>query len=394
MSLSGVTVPDRSASAEPGTQPWAAADASRGAIALERVSRVFGGGVVAVDQIDLTVRPGEFFTLLGPSGCGKTTLLRMIAGFEVPDSGRILVSGREMQAVPAHRRPVNTVFQSYALFPHLNVADNIGFGLRMRGVAKPERKLRVDRIMALLQIDGFAARNPAQLSGGQRQRVAIGRAIVRNPKGFLFDEPLSNLDAALRVQMRTELVKLNKQLQTTMIYVTHDQIEAMTMADRIVVLNAGIVEQVGSPLELYNNPANLFVAGFIGSPKMNLLEGVVTARDDRHVEVALDDAGSVSVVAEGIAAAPGTRVTVGMRPEHTALVADGPIGGIADFVEHLGNETLVYVKRPDGRLLIVKADDLAVVHMGDAVSLAPKGERSLLFGPEGKALLRRAFHLH
>ncbi|OYV62783.1 MAG: ABC transporter ATP-binding protein [Acidiphilium sp. 21-62-4] len=348
----------------------------------------------AIKGIDLSIDDREFVVFVGPSGCGKTTLLRMIAGLEDITGGDFSIDGVRANDIPPDKRGLAMVFQTYALYPHMTVAENMGFALKMAKVPRDEIKAKVAHAAGMLQLDKVLDRRPKALSGGQRQRVAIGRAIVRNPKGFLFDEPLSNLDAALRVQMRTELVKLNKQLQTTMIYVTHDQIEAMTMADRIVVLHAGIVEQVGSPLELYNNPANLFVAGFIGSPKMNLLEGVVTTRDDQHVEVKLDDAGNVIVMADRIAVAPGTRVTVGMRPEHTALVSDGPIGGVADFVEHLGNETLVYVKRPDGQQMIVKADDLAGVRMGDTVTMAPKGDRSALFGPHGKALLRREFHLH
>jgi multiple sugar transport system ATP-binding protein len=348
----------------------------------------------AIKGVDLSIDDREFVVFVGPSGCGKTTLLRMIAGLEEITGGDFSIDGVRANEIPPDKRGLAMVFQTYALYPHMTVAENMGFALKMAKVPPAEIKAKVDHAASMLQLDKVLDRRPKNLSGGQRQRVAIGRAIVRNPKGFLFDEPLSNLDAALRVQMRTELVKLNKQLQTTMIYVTHDQIEAMTMADRIVVLHAGIVEQVGSPLELYNNPANLFVAGFIGSPKMNLLPGVVTARDDEHVEVKLDDAGSVTVVADRVGVATGTRVTFGMRPEHTELVTDGPISGVADFVEHLGNETLVYVKRPDDRLLIVKADDLAGVRMGDTVSIAPKGARTLLFGPDGKALFHRSFHLN
>ncbi|HEX7389541.1 MAG TPA: ATP-binding cassette domain-containing protein, partial [Acidiphilium sp.] len=225
-------------------------ETGRGAIALEGISRVFGGGVIAVDGIDLDIRAGEFFTLLGPSGCGKTTLLRMIAGFETPDSGRILISGREMQSVPPHRRAVNTVFQSYALFPHLTVADNIGFGLRMRGIAKAERKSRVEQIMAMLQIGNFAGRNPAQLSGGQRQRVALARALVNEPEVVLLDEPLSALDAKLRAELQLELMRMQKRLGMTFIFVTHDQHEALVMSDRIAVMNRGRLLQVGPVLDV------------------------------------------------------------------------------------------------------------------------------------------------
>jgi spermidine/putrescine transport system ATP-binding protein len=236
----------------------------RGAICLDGVSRVFGDGVIAVDQINLDIRPGEFFTLLGPSGCGKTTLLRMIAGFETPDAGRILISGREMQAVPPQKRAVNTVFQSYALFPHLTVADNIGFGLRMRGVAKVERNTRTAQIMALLQIDAFAQRNPAQLSGGQRQRVALARALVNEPEVVLLDEPLSALDAKLRAELQVELMRMQKRLGMTFIFVTHDQHEALVMSDRIAVMERGRLRQVGPVLDVYEQPQSVFVAEFLG----------------------------------------------------------------------------------------------------------------------------------
>ena len=244
--------------------PPAQAETMRGAIGLRSVSRVFGGGIVAVDQIDLDIRPGEFFTLLGPSGCGKTTLLRMIAGFETPDSGRIVISGREMQTVPAHKRAVNTVFQSYALFPHLNVAQNIGFGMRMRGVPAAERKVRAERIMALLQIDQFATRNPAQLSGGQRQRVALARALVNEPEVVLLDEPLSALDAKLRSELQVELMRMQKHLGMTFVFVTHDQHEALVMSDRIAVMERGRLLQVGPVLDVYEQPRSVFVAEFLG----------------------------------------------------------------------------------------------------------------------------------
>jgi spermidine/putrescine transport system ATP-binding protein len=242
----------------------AALSAKRGAISLFGITRIFAGSIAAIDHIDLDIHPGEFFTLLGPSGCGKTTLLRMIAGFEAPDDGRILISGREMQDVPAHKRAVNTVFQSYALFPHLNVEQNIGFGLRMRGIKNPERKKRVDAIMELMQIGAFAKRSAAQLSGGQRQRVALARALVNEPEVVLLDEPLSALDAKLRAELQIELLRMQKRLGMTFVFVTHDQHEALVMSDRIGVMSKGKIEQVGPVLDVYEKPKNVFVAEFLG----------------------------------------------------------------------------------------------------------------------------------
>lgn len=298
-----------------------------GALTLRGVTKSFGT-VDVIKGVDLTVQEGEFCVFVGPSGCGKSTLLRIIAGLEDATAGEVAINGRRVNEVAPARREIAMVFQSYALYPHLTVRDNMGLALKQAGVARADITASVDRAADMLALGPLLDRRPAELSGGQRQRVAIGRAIVRRPRLFLFDEPLSNLDAALRVATRIEIARLHRQLGATMIYVTHDQIEAMTLADRIVVLRAGKVEQVGAPMELYNNPANTFVAGFIGSPQMNFLKaGALGLRSD----------------------------TMGVRPEHIALSRDsGQIAGTVSHVEKLGGETLVYVNTPAQGLLTVR----------------------------------------
>ncbi|WP_409419960.1 sn-glycerol-3-phosphate ABC transporter ATP-binding protein UgpC [Pseudaeromonas sp. ZJS20] len=298
-----------------------------------------------IRKVDLQIDNGEFVVFVGPSGCGKSTLLRMIAGLESISGGELYIDDQLMNAVAPAERGVAMVFQSYALYPHLNVAQNMGFGLKMNGVDKQEIAQRVLRAAKTLQMEALLDRKPKDMSGGQRQRVAIGRAIVRNPKVFLFDEPLSNLDAELRVEMRLQIAKLHHELGNTMIYVTHDQVEAMTLADKIVVLRAGQIEQVGDPLTLYHAPANLFVAGFIGSPKMNFLPARFVAQAGGRATVALEDAQRLALPARDIGLASGAAVTLGIRPEHISLE---PVEGYiripfqSEVVERLGNATYLF----------------------------------------------------
>ncbi len=328
-----------------------------GRIQLKDVTKRFGE-VEVIPPLNLTIEDGEFTVFVGPSGCGKSTLLRLIAGLEDITSGVIEIDGADATDVPPAKRGLAMVFQSYALYPHMTVRKNIAFPLRMAGVPPQEQARRIDAAAKALNLTDYLDRRPGQLSGGQRQRVAIGRAIVREPAAFLFDEPLSNLDAALRVGMRMEISELHKKLATTMIYVTHDQVEAMTMADKIVVLHAGVIEQVGSPLELYNTPRNLFVAGFIGSPRMNLLGGAAAAQHGA--------------------------VTVGIRPEHIDIVADGPWQGTVGVAEHLGSDTFLHVHDTGlAETLTVRASgEVGLVH-GDRVCLAPRMDQLHLFGADG-----------
>ena len=330
-----------------------------GALELKSVTKSFGATDV-IKGVDLTVNDGEFCVFVGPSGCGKSTLLRIIAGLEDATSGDILLDGRRVNDVAPAKRELAMVFQSYALYPHLTVRDNMGLALKQAGVAKAEIAAATDRAAAMLSLEPLMDRRPSELSGGQRQRVAIGRAIVRRPKLFLFDEPLSNLDAALRVATRIEIARLHRDLAATMIYVTHDQVEAMTLADRIVVLRAGKVEQVGAPMELYNDPANTFVAGFIGSPQMNFLKSA-----------ALGQRGE----------------TTGIRPEHLAVSRDaGPIEGRVSHVEKLGGETLVYVRSEVHGLLTVRLFGEHDFAVDEVLRLTPDDSRSFHFDAEGQRL--------
>ncbi|MFL0690864.1 MAG: ABC transporter ATP-binding protein [Agrobacterium tumefaciens] len=354
-------------------------------VSLRGVKKQFGA-LSVIKGVDLDVKDGEFCVFVGPSGCGKSTLLRMIAGLEEITEGSLAIGGQDMTSIGPSERGVAMVFQSYALYPHMTVEENIGFGLKMTGQSKALIAERTAVAAKMLQLEPLLQRKPGQLSGGQRQRVAIGRAIVRNPEVFLFDEPLSNLDAALRVQMRTELSKLHQDLKATMIYVTHDQVEAMTMADKIVVLSAGKIEQVGSPLELYHRPNNLFVAGFIGSPKMNFLKVQASSADG--VAVVRLPGAEISIPTHG-ASVPSGELTFGLRPEHIDATGKGDvvIEATVKLAEYLGSETLFFVTLADGSELAVKADGLASEKPGQTLRLGINAKACHLFDKDGKAVI-------
>jgi multiple sugar transport system ATP-binding protein len=357
-------------------------------VTLTAVSKVFGQ-VRAIKSVDLAIGDREFCVCVGPSGCGKSTLLRLVAGLEDVTSGQILIGGRDVTHLPPARRGVAMVFQSYALYPHMTVADNITFGLKTARTGKEDRRRRLMRAAKMLQLADLLDRKPAELSGGQRQRVAIGRAIVREPQVFLFDEPLSNLDAALRTQMRIEIGGLHKELRATMIYVTHDQVEAMTMADKIVVLRNGGVEQVGAPLELYHRPSNLFVAGFIGSPRMNLIDSRIIELDDRVAQVQLPGGGSIGVPARAAPLERGAPVILGIRPEHL-MIGDGgdrQLSGTVRFAEQLGAETIVHVDVSKAEPIVVRTDGLTRAKAGDEIRISVNAACCHLFAPEGPALV-------
>ena len=332
-----------------------------GRIVLDKVTKSFGETQV-IPPLNLTIEEGEFAVFVGPSGCGKSTLLRMIAGLEDLTSGELHIDGADMTAVSPSKRGLAMVFQSYALYPHMSVRKNIGFPLRMEGMSKAEIDEKVNAAAKSLNLLNYLDRKPAALSGGQRQRVAIGRAIVRNPKAFLFDEPLSNLDAALRVGMRLEISEMHKRMQNTMIYVTHDQVEAMTMADKIVVLQGGCIEQVGSPLELYKTPKNLFVAGFIGSPKMNFSQGEEASR-------------------RGAA-------TIGIRPEHIDVLSEaGSWHGTVGIAEHLGSDTFLHVHDTGlADSITIRAPGDVNFKYGDKISLSPREDVIHKFDAQGQRI--------
>ena len=339
-----------------------------------------------IKGIDLTIRDQELTVFVGPSGCGKSTLLRMIAGLEEITSGELQIDGQRVNEVPPAKRGLALVFQSYALYPHMTVAENMSFSLKLAGVPKAERETKVLEAARILHLEPLLDRKPKDLSGGQRQRVAIGRAIVRHPRVFLFDEPLSNLDAALRVRMRQELTKLHRELKATMIYVTHDQVEAMTMADRIVVLQAGIVEQVGTPMQLYRHPRNLFVAGFIGSPRMNFFTATVKSVSDAGVALALTDGTTIHAPLPASAPHVGDAITLGVRPEHISISAGGSIGAQVQSVEHLGSESYVYLQANSGELLTVRASSETIVTPEEKVRLAPDPHSFHLFDAAGQRI--------
>ena len=343
------------------------------------------GALEVIHGVDLDIRHGEFVVFVGPSGCGKTTLLRMIAGLEEISDGELCIDGARVNEVAPAKRQIAMVFQSYALYPHMTVYDNLAFGLQTAGEKKDVIDRRVRNAAQMLKIDAFLARKPKALSGGQRQRVAIGRAIVREPRLFLFDEPLSNLDAELRVQMRVELSKLHAELGVTMIYVTHDQVEAMTMADRIVVLKDGRIEQHGTPLELYNRPANRFVAGFIGSPKMNFLDGVVAGQSAAGIDVRLDGGSVITVPASVMTSAAGTPVCVGIRPEHVALADDGlPMAVV--LTEQLGGNTVLYGSLSAQQSVVVQVVGQSRIARDDTVRVRLPPESCHVFGTDGVAM--------
>jgi multiple sugar transport system ATP-binding protein len=350
------------------------------------------GAVHVIKGVDLSIDDREFCVFVGPSGCGKSTLLRMIAGLEEITAGELLIDGRRVNDVPPSERGLAMVFQSYALYPHMSVADNMGFSLRLAGVPKEERRAKVAEAARILHLDSLLDRKPKELSGGQRQRVAIGRAIVRKPKVFLFDEPLSNLDAALRVQMRIELARLHDELAATMIYVTHDQVEAMTMADKIVVLQGGVIEQAGTPLELYHHPRNLFVAGFIGSPKMNFLPARVTSVTDGMTIVQLAGGASLAVPVRPGRQKVGDAVTLGVRPEHMRLAGEGELMSEVMVVERLGGETYLYTQLEDGAMLIVQADGEIPTGVHERVAIRLDPATCHLFDSDGMAIERFQRH--
>ncbi len=356
---------------------------------LQSIHKSFGA-VEVIRDVSLSIKEGEFVVLVGPSGCGKSTLLRCIAGLEKISSGRFAQDGKDITLADPVERGIAMVFQSYALYPHMTVAENIGFGLKIAGEKKPVIKARVTEIARMLKLEELLARKPKALSGGQRQRVAIGRALARKPKIFLFDEPLSNLDASLRAEMRVELAKLHASLGNTMIYVTHDQVEGMTLADRIVVMNGGVVEQHGPPLELFNHPENKFVASFLGQPKINFVKVAVGRQEAADVEVTLPGGEAITVQLQ-----PGDTpvldgLELGIRPED--LLPSEPGHGLSvkiDVVEHLGNETILYGHLADAQSMVVRLAGQARFSPGDEAWFRVAPGRTIVFDRSGRNIGRR-----
>ena len=354
-------------------------------ISIDTINKYYGD-VHVIKDISLKIKSQSFTVLVGPSGCGKSTMLRMIAGLEDINSGTISIDGEVVNDLPPKERNIAMVFQSYALYPHMTVFDNMAFGLKLEKRSKDEINDRVQEAARILQIEEYLQRKPKQLSGGQRQRVAIGRAITRKPKVFLFDEPLSNLDAALRVQMRVELAKLHDQLNATMIYVTHDQTEAMTLADDIVVLDEGIVSQTGSPMEMYNNPKNLFVGGFIGSPKMNFISSKILSSSNNSTEVDLFGSSKISISKISTNINEGDNVKLGIRPEHLLVNQDGDASWESKVfvVEKLGSGTFLYLEK-EGEPLVVETDGDSKIKVGDTVKIGFNAARCHLFDSSDQA---------
>jgi lactose/L-arabinose transport system ATP-binding protein len=361
---------------------------------LDNVVKEFGhkGGVTRViTGVSLNAREGEFVVFVGPSGCGKSTLMRLVAGLDEVTDGTVHIDGVDVTDVPPADRRVSMVFQSYALYPHMNVRDNMSFGLKMIKTPPAEIRKRVDDAAAILKLDHLMERRPRELSGGQRQRVAIGRAIVRKPKLFLFDEPLSNLDAELRSEMRVEIARLHRELGVTMVYVTHDQVEAMTLADRIVVLRAGKVEQIGTPAELYDRPVNTFVAGFIGSPKMNFLPVSVVGTEGQQVRLshsALHGGEVVLPVRSAAALRAGDAITLGLRPEHLEIGGSSPLALSvrAEYVENLGGSSQFYAQTADGVALTAQAPGRHAATRGEMMTMSAPPQHAYLFDAQGHAL--------
>lgn len=353
-------------------------------IQLNGVTKRYGETEV-ITGLDLNIHEGEFLVFLGPSGCGKSTLLRMIAGLEGVSEGQISIGGREVTNLPPARRDVAMVFQHYALYPHMTVYDNMAFGLRNSGVDASEIERRITEAARMLELDPLLKRRPAQLSGGQRQRVAIGRAVVKEPEAFLFDEPLSNLDASLRTRTRVELARIHRRLNSTMVFVTHDQIEAMTLATRIVVMNRGRIEQIGAPLDIYRRPATRFVAGFIGAPAMNFIDVEPAGENGGRLLVRLPVDNVVIPTTIATTSLPSGQLTLGVRAEHVVIDTNGPLTGRAEFVERLGDRSLAHVSVPGCSLIVVEIPRDHELQAGDPIRLNIDAAHLHIFDESGMA---------